>query len=56
MAPQLFVGLVEEIKGELPIRTICQLFGIAKLTYYRWKKQPFISGLTDTEQLIQKCV
>ncbi len=57
MAPQLFVELVEEMKGELPVRTICQLFGIAKSTYYRWKKQSFKSGLTDTEELIQKvCV
>ncbi|WP_376715792.1 helix-turn-helix domain-containing protein, partial [Vagococcus lutrae] len=31
------------MKGELPVRTICQLFGIAKSTYYRWKKQSFKS-------------
>jgi len=49
VAPPLFVELVEEMKGELPVRTIGQLFDIAKSTYYRWKKQSFISGLRDTE-------
>ena len=53
MAPKLFIELVEEMKEQLPVRTICQVFGIAKSTYYRWKKQTFVSGLTEKEQLIQ---
>lgn len=39
MVGQAFVDLVEELKGTMSIQTICAHMGVARATYYRWRKQ-----------------
>ncbi|WP_370475002.1 IS3 family transposase [Sporosarcina pasteurii] len=36
---QAFVELVEELKDKMPIKEICIHMGVARSTYYRWKKE-----------------
>ncbi|MFB9220462.1 helix-turn-helix domain-containing protein [Kurthia sibirica] len=39
MVGQAFVELVETLRGQISVRRICELMGVARATYYRWKKQ-----------------
>lgn len=36
---QAFVELVETLRGQISVRRICELMGVARATYYRWRKQ-----------------
>jgi len=36
---QVLVEAVEELKGQMPIQTICEFLGVSRATYYRWKKE-----------------
>jgi len=54
VTPQLVVTLFKEMKKELPVRMICHLLGVAKSTYYRWKKQSFGSRLTKKENIFKE--
>ncbi len=38
MVPEVAVNLVEECKGEMTVREVCNYLGIARTTYYRWRK------------------
>lgn len=39
MVGQAFVHLVEELKDKVSIKNICLHLGVARSTYYRWKKE-----------------
>lgn len=39
MVGQAFVNLVEELKDKVSIKNICLHLGVARSTYYRWKKE-----------------
>ncbi|WNS78233.1 IS3 family transposase [Domibacillus sp. DTU_2020_1001157_1_SI_ALB_TIR_016] len=39
VVPETAVELVEELKNSLPVREICRHLGIARSTYYRWRRQ-----------------
>lgn len=39
MVGQAFVELVETLRGQISVRRICELMGVARATYYRWRKQ-----------------
>lgn len=39
MVGQAFVDLVEEVKHMMSIKDICMHLGVARSTYYRWKKE-----------------
>lgn len=39
MVGQAFVDLVEELKNKMSIKDICMHLGVARSTYYRWKKE-----------------
>ncbi len=48
MVGQAFVDLVEELKGTMSIQTICAHMGVARATYYRWRKQRGILSNKDS--------
>ena len=39
MVGQAFIELVEELKGNLSIGSICESLGVSRATYYRWRKR-----------------
>jgi putative transposase len=39
VVPETAVELMEELKNSLPVREICRHLGIARSTYYRWRRQ-----------------
>lgn len=53
MVPEVFVELVDELKGKVSIKMICEAFNVAKSTYYRWKNKGISAGLTEKEELIK---
>lgn len=52
MVREVFLELVDEFKDTLPIKSILELFGVPKSTYYRWKKSPTESVLTEKEETV----
>lgn len=53
MEPELFVKLVQEMKGTVTITALCQLFGVSRATYYRWTHRKNLGELTPLEQRIR---
>lgn len=39
MVPKVVVSLVEELKDVMTVSEVCQHLGVARSTYYRWRKQ-----------------
>jgi len=35
---QAFVELLETLRSQISVRRICELMGVARATYYRWRK------------------
>lgn len=47
MVGQAFVHLVEELKDKVSIKNICLHLGVARSTYYRWKKEKGKTSVKD---------
>lgn len=47
MVGQAFVNLVEELKDKVSIKNICLHLGVARSTYYRWKKEKGKTSVKD---------
>ena len=39
MVPKVFIDLVIDMEGKATVSELCDLFGVARSTYYRWKKK-----------------
>lgn len=39
MVGQAFVELLETLRSQISVRRICELMGVARATYYRWRKR-----------------
>ena len=52
MVPKVFLTLVEEMEGRATVTSLCDLFGVARCTYYRWKKK-WENARKEVEELIQ---
>lgn len=50
MVPKVFVKLVKDMTGRATVTALCELFGVARSTYYRWKKDEENTG-EEAEEL-----
>lgn len=54
MNKKTLVDLGETLNGEMSIVQFCQLFGISRSSYYRWRGTPNIGELTKLETVVQQ--
>lgn len=55
MVPEVFVQIVEMLKHKYTVMTLCECFGVAKATYYRWRRKSW--GPSELEEkIINLCV
>lgn len=50
MVPEVFIQTVEGLKHKYTVKMICDCFGVAKATYYRWRGKSW--GPSDLEKKI----
>ncbi|KHE71656.1 transposase [Halobacillus sp. BBL2006] len=50
MVPEVFIQIVEVFKHKYTVKTICECFGVAKATYYRWRGKSW--GPSELEKII----
>ena len=50
MVPEVFIEIVEVFKYKYTVKAICECFGVAKATYYRWRVKEW--GPTVVEEKI----
>ncbi|MFZ0475385.1 MAG: IS3-like element ISHaha4 family transposase [Halobacillus sp.] len=54
VVPEVFIQIVETFKHKYPVKDICECFGIAKATYYRWRGKSWGPSVLE-KKIIELC-